>query len=131
MRPMLSRTPPKLLSAGFADSREKLGDPMTNTPIHPDRFHWYDYKYYSFFLGPKLSVGRICPAIRLPRSASNQAHGGMVEQIHATLRCKHPGRRWPRYGDVARIVEYVRPEGIHRYADPAAVRRSCLATISQ
>ncbi|WP_210286458.1 RidA family protein [Bradyrhizobium sp. IAR9] len=102
---------------------------MTITPIHPDRFPWYDYKRYSFSLGLKTSAGTYLSGHTAsefePATRRMVVRGGMAEQVRAVyakvaaiLEAGGLG-----YGDVARIVEYVRSEGIERYAEAAAVRR--------
>lgn len=102
---------------------------MTISAIHTDRFPWFDYKRYSFSLGLKTTAGAYLSGATASEydSASRRmvVRGGMHEQIStiyskvaAILEAGGLG-----YGDVARIVEYLRPEGIERYEEAAAVRR--------
>ncbi|SPP98129.1 RidA family protein [Bradyrhizobium vignae] len=102
---------------------------MTIAPIHVERFHWYDYKRYSFSLGLKSSAGTYLSGHTASEyeAATKRmiVRGGMTEQVRtiyakvaAILESGGLG-----YGDVARIVEYVRAEDIERYAEAAAVRR--------
>jgi enamine deaminase RidA (YjgF/YER057c/UK114 family) len=96
--------------------------------ITPAHFPWFDYARYSFSLG--LSTGR--GAYLSGHTASEYdpvakkivVRGGMTDQVRTAyakigviLEAAGMG-----YGDVTRIVEYVRPEGIERYAEAAAVR---------
>ncbi|WFU31418.1 RidA family protein [Bradyrhizobium brasilense] len=102
---------------------------MAITPIHPGHFPWYDYKRYSFSLGLKTSAGAYLSGHTAseyqPASRRMVVRGGMTEQVR-TVYAKvaailEGGGLGP--GDVTRIVEYVRPEGIERYAEAAAVRQ--------
>ncbi|WP_271627688.1 RidA family protein [Bradyrhizobium sp. CCBAU 11445] len=102
---------------------------MTISAIHTRRFDWYDYRRYSFSLGLKTSAGTYLSGQTAskydPATKRMVVRGGMTEQVRtvyskvaAILEGGGLG-----YGDVARIVEYVRPEGIERYVEAAAVRR--------
>ncbi|WP_051379839.1 RidA family protein [Bradyrhizobium murdochi] len=102
---------------------------MTITPIHLDRFHWYDYKRYSFSLGLKTFAGTYLSGHTAseyePATKRMVVRGGMTEQVrtvYAKIAAILEGAGLG-YGDVVRIVEYVRAQDIERYADAAAVRR--------
>ncbi|MCA6111568.1 RidA family protein [Bradyrhizobium cenepequi] len=102
---------------------------MAITPIHLDRFDWYDYRRYSFSLGLKTSAGTYLSGHTAseyePATSRIVVRGGMTEQvrtIYAKVAAILEGGGLG-YGDVTRIVEYVHPEGIQRYAEAAAVRR--------
>ena len=101
---------------------------MTITAITPRHFPWFDYQRYSFSLGLKTSRG----AYLFGHTASEYdaqirkivVRGSMTDQVRtayakigAILEAAGMG-----FHDVVRIVEYVRPEGIERYAEAAAVR---------
>ncbi|MDA9521320.1 hypothetical protein XI06_13310 [Bradyrhizobium sp. CCBAU 11434] len=105
---------------------------MTISAIHTERFHWYDYKRYSYSLGLKTPAGTYLSGATAseydPASKRMVVRGGMTEQlrtIYAKLAAILEGGGLEA-GDVARIVEYVRPEGIERYAEAATVRREFL-----
>jgi enamine deaminase RidA (YjgF/YER057c/UK114 family) len=101
---------------------------MSMTAIKPAHFPWFDYSRYSFSLGLKSGS-----AVYLsghtgseydPASKRIVVRGGMTEQVRtayakigAILEAANLG-----CGDVVRVVEYLRPEGIERYAEAAAVR---------
>jgi enamine deaminase RidA (YjgF/YER057c/UK114 family) len=101
---------------------------VERSAIKPRRFPWYDYSRYTFSLG--LSVGE--RTFLSGHSASEYdagaremvVKGGMREQartawakIEAILEAA--GRS---LADVVRVVEYLTPEGIERYAEAMAVR---------
>jgi enamine deaminase RidA (YjgF/YER057c/UK114 family) len=96
--------------------------------IEPARFPWFDYSRYSFSLGVQAGSGVYLSGHTAseydPSAKRMVVKGGMAEQcrtayakIGAILEAAGRG-----YGDVVRLVEYVRPEGIERYAEAAAVR---------
>lgn len=101
---------------------------MERSALKPQHFPWYDYSRYTFSLG--LNVGRRTllsghsASEHEPATRTMVVRGGMREQartawakIAAILQA---GRR--SLADVVRVVEYVTPEGIERYAEAAAVR---------
>ena len=101
---------------------------MTVTAIRPARFPWFDYSRYSFSLGLRTATGAYLSGHTAseydPVAKRIVVRAGMTEQVQtayakigAILEAAGFG-----YGDVVRIVEYVRPEGIERYAEAAAVR---------
>lgn len=96
--------------------------------IKPALFPWFDYSRYSFSLGVRAGSGVYLSGHTAseydPASKGMVVKGGMAEQVRtayakigAILEAAGLG-----YGDVVRLVEYVRPEGIERYAEAAAVR---------
>ena len=101
---------------------------MTFTAIKPATFPWFDYSRYSFSLGLKTATGAYLSGHTAsehdPATKRMVVRGGMTDQVRtayakigAILDAAGYG-----YGDVVRIVEYVKPEGIERYAEAAAVR---------
>ena len=101
---------------------------MTFTAIKPAHFPWFDYSRYSFSLGLKTASGVYLSGHTAseydPAAKRIVVRGGMTDQVRtayakigAILEAAALG-----YGDVVRIVEYLRPEGIERYAEAAAVR---------
>lgn len=101
---------------------------MSMTAIKPAHFPWFDYSRYSFSLGLKSGstayLSGHTGSEYDPASKRIVVRGGMTEQVRtayakigAILEAANLG-----YGDVVRVVEYLRPEGIERYAEAAAVR---------
>ena len=101
---------------------------MTFTAIKPALFPWFDYSRYSFSLGLKTDTGAYLSGHTASEydAAARRivVRGSMTDQVRtayakigAILDAAGFG-----YKDVTRIVEYVRPEGIVRYAEAAAVR---------
>ena len=101
---------------------------MTFTAIKPASFPWFDYSRYSFSLGLKTGTGAYLSGHTAsehdPATKRMVVRGGMTDQVRtayakigAILEAAGYG-----YGDVVRIVEYVKLEGIERYAEAAAVR---------
>ena len=101
---------------------------MTFTAIKPASFPWFDYSRYSFSLGLKTATGAYLSGHTAsehdPTTKRMVVRGSMTDQVRtayakigAILEAAGYG-----YGDVVRIVEYVKPEGIERYAEAAAVR---------
>jgi enamine deaminase RidA (YjgF/YER057c/UK114 family) len=96
--------------------------------ITPSHFPWFDYARYSFSLGLKTDKGAYLSGHTAsefdPVSKRIVVHGNMTDQVKTAyskigtiLEASGMG-----FQDVVRIVEYVRPEGIERYAEAAAVR---------
>ena len=101
---------------------------MTFTVLKPARFPWFDYSRYSFSLGLQSASGPYLSGHTAseydPAAKRIVVRGGMTDQVStayakigAVLEAGGLG-----YGDVVRVVEYLRPEGIERYAEAAAVR---------
>lgn len=101
---------------------------MTATAIKPAHFPWFDYSRYSFSLGLTSASGAYLSGHTGseydPAAKRILVRGGMSDQVRtayakigAILEAAGLG-----YGDVVRVVEYLRPEGIERYAEAAAVR---------
>lgn len=101
---------------------------MERSAIKPSRFPWYDYSRYTFSLG--LQTGRRTllsghsASEHDPATRTMVVKGGMREQartawakIAAILEAAGRG-----LADVVRVVEYVTPDGIERYAEAAEVR---------
>jgi len=101
---------------------------MTTTAIKPTHFPWFDYSRYSFSLGLKTPASVYLSGHTAseydPAAKRIVVRGGMTEQVRTA---------WAKIGaildaaglglsNVARVVEYLRPEGIERYAEAAAVR---------
>lgn len=101
---------------------------MSFAAIQPSHFPWFDYSRYSFSLGLKTPAGTYLSGHTASEydSAARRivVRGGMSEQVRTAYAkigaiLEAAGLR---YGDVVRVVEYLRPEGIERYAEAAAVR---------
>jgi enamine deaminase RidA (YjgF/YER057c/UK114 family) len=101
---------------------------MERSALKPRRFPWYDYSRYTFSLG--LSIGERTflsghSASEYDASAREMVvRSGMREQTHTAWAkiaaiLEAAGRS---VADVVRVVEYVPPEGIERYAEAMAVR---------
>jgi enamine deaminase RidA (YjgF/YER057c/UK114 family) len=102
---------------------------MSVTALKPAKFPWFDYSRYSFSLGLMGATGAYLSGNTAseydPAAKRIVVRGGMTDQsrtawakIGAILESGGLG-----YGDVTCVVEYVKPEGIERYAEAAAVRR--------
>lgn len=101
---------------------------MERSALKPRRFPWYDYSRYTFSLG--LSVGgRILLSGHTaseydPGAREMVVKGGMREQARTAwakiAAILEAGGR--SLADVIRVVEYVTPDGIERYAEAIAVR---------
>jgi enamine deaminase RidA (YjgF/YER057c/UK114 family) len=98
------------------------------TAIKPQRFPWFDYARYSFSLGVRAGFGVYLSGHTAsqydPAAGRIVVKGGMAEQVRTAYAkigaiLEAAGLS---YSDVVRIVEYVRPEGIERYAEAAAIR---------
>jgi enamine deaminase RidA (YjgF/YER057c/UK114 family) len=101
---------------------------MTRIALKPRHFPWYDYSRYTFSLG--LSVG--ARTMLSGHSASEYDTGAREMVIRGGMRGQ-ARTAWAKIAaileagkqslaDVVRVVEYVTPEGIERYAEAAAVR---------
>ena len=101
---------------------------MSFTVLKPKRFPWFDYSRYSFSLGLKSASGTYLSGNTAsefdPAAKRIVVKGGMTDQVRTA---------WAKigailesgglsYADVTRVVEYVKPEGIERYAEANAVR---------
>jgi len=102
---------------------------MSFAALKPASFPWYDYSRYSFSLGLKSASGTYLSGHTGSQydAATKRivVRGGMTDQVRTA---------WAKigailesgglsYGDVVRVVEYVKPEGIERYAEADALRR--------
>ena len=105
---------------------------MIATAIKPAQFPWFDYSRYSFSLGLKTPSGTYLSGHTAsefdPAAKRIVVRGGMTSQVRTA---------WAKIGaileaaglgfeNVVRVVEYVRPEGIERYMEAAAVREEVL-----
>jgi enamine deaminase RidA (YjgF/YER057c/UK114 family) len=101
---------------------------MTFTAIKPATFPWFDYSRYSFSLGLKTATGAYLSGHTAseydPATKRIVVRGSMSEQVRTAyakigviLEAAGLG-----FNDVTRIVEYVRPEGLERYAETVAAR---------
>lgn len=101
---------------------------MTFTVLKPRHFPWFDYTRYSFSMGLQSATGTYLSGNTAsefdPAVKKIVVKGGMTDQVRTA---------WAKigaileagglsYADVTRIVEYVKPEGIERYAEANAVR---------
>jgi enamine deaminase RidA (YjgF/YER057c/UK114 family) len=107
---------------------------MSFTALKPARFPWFDTSRYSFSLGLKGPTGTYLSGHTAseydPAAKRVVVRGGMTDQVRtvwakigAILESGGLG-----YGDVTRVVEYVKPDGIERYAEAAAVRGEVFGT---
>lgn len=101
---------------------------MNISAITPREFPWFDYSRYSFSLGLKTDRGAYLSGHTAseydPQSKKIVVRGSMTDQVrtaYAKIGAILEGAALG-FGDVVRVVEYVRPEGIERYAEAAAVR---------
>ena len=105
---------------------------MSFTLLKPRHFPWFDYSRYSFSMGLQGATGTYLSGNTAsefdPASKKMVVKGGMSAQARTA---------WAKigailesgglsYADVTRVVEYVKPEGIERYAEADAVRRELL-----
>jgi enamine deaminase RidA (YjgF/YER057c/UK114 family) len=101
---------------------------MKLVALKPERFPWFDYSRYSFSLGLSSPSGTYLSGHTAsqydPDAKRIVVRGTMTEQVRtayakigAILEAGGLG-----FADVTRVVEYVRPEGIERHAEAAAVR---------
>ncbi len=101
---------------------------MTFTVLKPGHFPWFDYSRYSFSMGLQSASGTYLSGNTAsqfdPAAKRIVVKGGMTDQVRTA---------WAKigaileagglsYADVTRVVEYVKPEGIERYAEANAVR---------
>jgi enamine deaminase RidA (YjgF/YER057c/UK114 family) len=101
---------------------------VTSVAITPSRYPWYDYSRYSFSLGVRAGdraylSGHTASEFD-PSTKRMVVRGGMGEQVrtaYAKIAAILEGARMS-FSDVVRVVEYVTPGGIDRYAEAAAVR---------
>lgn len=96
--------------------------------LKPAQFPWFDYSRYSFSLGVQAG-----PRVYLSGHTASEydtgagkivVKGGMAEQVRTAYAkigaiLEAAGMT---FADVVRVVEYLRPEGIERYAEAAQVR---------
>ena len=101
---------------------------MRLTAITPRHFPWFDYQRYSFSLGLRTETGAYLSGHTAseydPQIRKIVVRGSMTDQVrtaYAKIGAILEGAGLG-FNDVVRIVEYVRPEGIERYAEAAAVR---------
>ena len=104
------------------------------TPLRPARFPWFDYSRYSFSLGLQSASGTYLSGHTGseydPAAKRIVVRGSMTDQVRTAYAkigaiLEAAGLD---YGDVVRVVEYLRPEGIERYAEAAAVRAEVFGT---
>ena len=101
---------------------------MKSAAVQPKHFPWFDYSRYSFSLG--IDAGAHVYLSGHTASEYDPDVGRMVVKgnIGAQTRTAYAKigaileGAGKTYADVVRIVEYVRPEGIERYEEAAAVR---------
>ncbi len=101
---------------------------MASVAVRPEHFPWFDYSSYSFSLGLDTGSGVYLSGHTAsefdPESKRIRIRGGMTEQARTAYAkvgviLEAAGKT---YDDVVRVVEYVKPEGIERYGEAAAVR---------
>jgi enamine deaminase RidA (YjgF/YER057c/UK114 family) len=101
---------------------------VTARAVQPRQFPWYDYSRYSFSLalaaGEGVYVSGHTGSEFDPASKKMVIRGGMAEQCrtaYAKIGAILEGAG-KSHGDVVRLVEYVRADGIAHYAEAAQVR---------
>ena len=107
---------------------------MSFTVLKPKHFPWFDYTRYSFSMGLQSSTGTYLSGNTAsefdPVTKRMVVKGGMTDQVRtawAKIRAILEAGGLS-YGDVTRVVEYVKPEGIERYAEASAVRDEIFAS---
>jgi enamine deaminase RidA (YjgF/YER057c/UK114 family) len=96
--------------------------------IRPKHFPWFDYSRYSFSLGvsagDRVYLSGHTASEYDPDAKRIVVKGGMTEQVRTAYKkiATILDAAGLTLGDVTRVVEYLRPEGIERYAEAAAVR---------
>ncbi|HEV7987074.1 MAG TPA: RidA family protein [Candidatus Binataceae bacterium] len=101
---------------------------IERTALKPPQFPWYDYSRYTFSLGLKVGERVLLSGHSAseydPGAREMIVRGGMREQARTAwakiAAILEAGKR--SLADVVRVVEYVTPEGIERYAEATAVR---------
>ncbi len=101
---------------------------MNSIAIKPRHFPWYDYSRYSFSLGisrgNRVYLSGHTASEFDPNAKRIVVKGGMADQVrtaYAKIAAILEGAGLT-LNDVVRVVEYVRPEGIERYAECVATR---------
>lgn len=101
---------------------------MASLAVRPKQFPWFDYSKYSFSLGIAAGDGVYLSGHTASTHDSETGRmvirGSMTEQArtaYAKVGAILEGAGLS-YGDVVRVIEYVKPEGIERYGEAAAVR---------
>lgn len=107
---------------------------MKFTVLKPKHFPWFDYTRYSFSMGLQSATGTYLSGNTAsefdPAVKRIVVKGGMTDQVRTA---------WAKigaileagglsYADVTRVVEYVKPEGIERYAEANAVRNEVFSS---
>ncbi len=103
---------------------------MEPSAIKPKHFPWFDYTRYSFSLGVRAgdrvylsghTASEFDPALR-----RIVVKGGMTEQVRTAYQkiAAILDGAGMTLNDVVRVVEYIKPEGIDRYAEVEAVREA-------
>jgi enamine deaminase RidA (YjgF/YER057c/UK114 family) len=101
---------------------------MKLVALKPAPFPWFDYTRYSFSLGLASASGIYLSGHTASEYDADAkrivVRGTMTDQVRTAYAkigavLEAGGLS---FGDVTRIVEYLRPEGIERYAEAAAVR---------
>jgi enamine deaminase RidA (YjgF/YER057c/UK114 family) len=101
---------------------------MERSALKPRHFPWYDYSRYTFSLG--LGVGE---RILLSGHSASEYDAGAREMVVRGGMHEQARTAWAKIAaileagerslaDIVRVVEYVTPEGIERYAEAMAVR---------
>lgn len=101
---------------------------MRFTVLKPRHFPWFDYTRYSFSMGLQSASGTYLSGNTAsefdPAAKRIVVKDGMTAQVRTAWAkigaILEAGRL--SYADVTRVVEYVKPEGIERYAEADAVR---------
>src|SRR5918992_4481759 len=104
---------------------------MTFKAMTPQPFRWYDYSRYTFSLGLDLGEWAVLSGHTASERDEKEGfvvRGGMRDQVQtaydkigAILQAAGYG-----FGDVARVVEYLKVDGLESYPEAEEVRREVL-----
>lgn len=101
---------------------------MTWTVLKPTHFPWFDYSRYSFSLGlvagQRTFLSGHTASQYDPETGKMVIKGGMADQTRVAYAKAAAilGAADQTLSDAVRVVEYITPKGIERYAEAAGVR---------
>ena len=107
---------------------------MQPIAIKPKHFPWFDYSRYSFSLavgvGDRVYLSGHTASEFDPALKRMVVKGGMTDQVRTAYQkiAAILDAAGMTMNDVVRVVEYVKPEGIERYAEARAVREEVFGT---
>ncbi len=108
---------------------------MERFALRPRHFPWYDYSRYTFSLGLNVVKRALLSGHSAseydPTAGEMVIRGGMREQARTAwskiVAILESGGKEP--ADIVRVIEYVTPQGIERYAEAAAMRSELLGDV--